>query len=77
MQARLGDANRNLAARVLLLTAELAKAMGPAFDRVGRQLLIASMASLHDNKKQVGARVPAIPSLLRLSSFLFSLLIYT
>ena len=52
-QARLGDANRNLAARVLLLEADIARAVGPVFDRVGKTLLLASLASIHDNKKQV------------------------
>ena len=53
LQARLGDANRNLAARVLYLTASLGAAMGPAFDKAGRPLLVAGTALLNDNKKQV------------------------
>ena len=53
LQARLADANRNLAARVLHLTAQLAAAVGPAFDRAGRPLLVAGTALLNDNKKQV------------------------
>ena len=52
-QARLADANRNLAARVLYLAATLGTAMGPAFDKAGRPLLVAGTALLNDNKKQV------------------------
>ncbi|KAK9795603.1 hypothetical protein WJX73_007429 [Symbiochloris irregularis] len=60
LKARLGDANRNLAARVLLLTAELVKALGPACDRTaGRQLLQACVGLLYDNKKQVRDAVMA------------------
>ena len=53
MQARLGDSNRNLAARVLLLLGELAKAIGAAFDRIGRPLLGTAVANLSDSKSQV------------------------
>ena len=49
----MGDSNRNLAARVLLLLGALAKAMGAAFDRVGRPLLGTTVANLSDNKSQV------------------------
>lgn len=53
LQARLADSNRNLAARVLLFTADMARAMGPTFDRLGKQLLLASVPLIHESKKQV------------------------
>ena len=54
MQARLADSNRNLAAKVLVLLGELARAMGPPFDKVARPVLLApAVSNLSDNKKQV------------------------
>lgn len=53
MQARLTDSNKNLVARALLLFGELAKAMGPAWDRVGRPVLPQAVSFFADNKKQV------------------------
>ena len=52
-QARLVDSNRNLAAKVLLLLGQLARAIGPAFDRQGRFLLSSALLCLSDNKHQV------------------------
>ena len=58
LQARLTDSNQNLAAKALLLVAELAKALGPAVDaKAGRQLLLASVARLNDNKKPVRSHI--------------------
>ena len=62
LQARLGDANRNLAARVLHLIAQLAAAMGPPFDKAGRPLLVAGTALLNDIKKQVWPRLRSCSS---------------
>ena len=53
-QARLTDSNKNLVARALLLLGDLAKALGPAFDRVGRPIVQQSVTFLADNKKQAG-----------------------
>jgi hypothetical protein len=55
LQARLTDSNRNLAAKVLQLLGDIARAMGPPFDRGARPpLLSPAVANLSDNKKQVG-----------------------
>lgn len=51
----MGDSNRNLAAKVLMLLGDIARAMGPPFDRVARPVLFPAVANLSDNKKQVGA----------------------
>ena len=51
----MADTNRNLTAKTLLLLGELAKAMGPAFDSVGRPLLSVSVANLSDTKSQVSS----------------------
>ena len=53
LQGRMSDTNRNLTAKTLLLLCELAKAMGPAFESVGRPLMSVSVANLSDNKSQV------------------------
>ena len=52
-QARLTDSNKNLVARALIIFGELAKAMGPAWERVGRPVLQQAVTFLADNKKQV------------------------
>ena len=52
-QARLTDSNKNLVARALVIFGELAKAMGPAWERVGRPVLQQAVTFLADNKKQV------------------------
>lgn len=49
----MSDTNRNLTAKTLLLLGELAKAMGAAFESVGRPLFSTSIANLSDNKSQV------------------------
>jgi hypothetical protein len=55
LQARLADSNRNLAAKVLILLGDIARAMGPPFDaRARTALLFPAVANLSDNKKQVG-----------------------
>lgn len=53
LQGRMSDTNRNLTAKTLLLLGDLAKAMGPAFDSVGRPLLSVSVSNLSDTKSQV------------------------
>ncbi len=54
MQGRMADSNRNLAAKVLVLLGDIAKAMGPAFDKGARPVVLApAVANLADNKKQV------------------------
>lgn len=53
IQARLGDSNRNLAARTLILLGELAKAMGAAFDKQCRPIVAPSLSNISDTKKQV------------------------
>ena len=58
LQARLADSNRNLAAKVLILLGDIARAMGPPFDaRARTALLFPAVANLSDNKKQVGGGV--------------------
>lgn len=52
-QGRMSDTNRNLTAKTLLLLGELAKAMGPAFEGVGRPLLSTAVGNLSDSKSQV------------------------
>ena len=47
------DSNRNLAARALLVLAELGAAMGPPIERVSRPALGPALACLSDKKKQV------------------------
>jgi hypothetical protein len=54
VQGRLTDTNANLVARALLVAAELAKAMGPAWDRSARDFCRAALDCLGDKKKQVG-----------------------
>lgn len=49
----MSDTNRNLTAKTLLLLGELAKAMGPAFEGVGRPLLSTAVGNLSDSKSQV------------------------
>jgi cytoskeleton-associated protein 5 len=53
MQGRLADSNRNLAAKALTVVGDIARAMGPTFDKQGRMLLGPALANLSDNKKQV------------------------
>jgi len=53
MQARLTDSNKNLVARALSIFGELAKAMGPAWERVGRPVLTHTVTFIADNKSQV------------------------
>ncbi|KAL4854812.1 hypothetical protein ACK3TF_004509 [Chlorella vulgaris] len=54
LKNRLADSNRNLAAKVLQLLGDIARAMGPPFDRAARGvLLFPAVANLSDNKKQV------------------------
>lgn len=49
------DSNRNLTAKVLVLLGDVARAMGPPFDKAARsQLLIPAVHNMADNKKQVG-----------------------
>ena len=57
-QARLTDSNKNLVARALIIFGELAKAMGPAWERVGRPVLQQAVTFLADNKKQVRSQTP-------------------
>ena len=61
MQARLVDTNKNLVAKALCLFGELAKAMGPAWDRVGRPILPQAVGFFADNKKQVIISPVAFP----------------
>ena len=49
----MADTNRNLTAKTMLLLGELAKAMGPAFEGVGRPLLATAVGNLSDSKSQV------------------------
>ena len=60
MQGRMSDTNRNLTAKTLLLLGELAKAMGPAFEGVGRPLLSTAVGNLSDSKSQVRGYVMSI-----------------
>ncbi|KAK9814323.1 hypothetical protein WJX72_004049 [[Myrmecia] bisecta] len=53
LKGRMNDSNRNITARTLLLLGELAKAMGPAFDRFGRPVLASALTGLSDSKSQV------------------------
>lgn len=53
LQGRMSDTNRNLTAKTVLLLGELAKAMGPAFEGVGRPLLSTAVGNLSDSKSQV------------------------
>ena len=53
VQGRMSDTNRNLTAKTLLLLGELAKAMGPAFEGVGRPLLSTAVGNISDSKSQV------------------------
>jgi hypothetical protein len=52
-QGRLGDSNRNLGVRALLLLGALGRAMGPAVERAARQCLAPALACLADKKKPV------------------------
>lgn len=50
----MADSNRNLAAKVLVLLGDIAKAMGPPFDKGARPVVLSpAVANLADNKKQV------------------------
>ncbi len=60
LQARLGDTNANLVARTLLLAGEVAKAMGPAWDRSAREFLKAALEGLADKKKQASLAAASI-----------------
>lgn len=53
LQGRLADTNANLVARALIVAAELAKAMGPAWDRNAREFCKNALDCLADKKKQV------------------------
>lgn len=53
LRGRMTDTNRNLAARTLLLIGKLAEAVGPPFDRLARPVLVPTLSTLSDNKKQV------------------------
>ncbi len=53
VQGRLADSNRNLAAKALMVVGDIARAMGPAFDKQGRNLLGPALANISDNKKTV------------------------
>ena len=53
VQGRLSDTNANLVARSLIVAAELAAAMGPAWDRTARDFLKPALEGLADKKKQV------------------------
>lgn len=53
LKGRMTDSNRNLAAKVLQLLGDIARAMGPPFDKGARPLLFPAVANLSDNKKQV------------------------
>lgn len=54
----MSDTNRNLTAKTLLLLGELAKAMGPAFEGVGRPLLSTAVGNISDSKSQVRFLIP-------------------
>ena len=58
MQGRLSDTNANLVARSLVVAAELAAALGPAWDRMARDFLKPALEGLADKKKQVCALLP-------------------
>lgn len=58
VQARLTDSNKNLVARALSIFGELAKAMGPAWERVGKPVLPQVATFLADNKKQANPHSP-------------------
>lgn len=49
----MSDTNANLVARSLIVAAELAAAMGPAWDRTARDFLKPALEGLADKKKQV------------------------
>ncbi|PRW20522.1 microtubule associated isoform A [Chlorella sorokiniana] len=53
LKGRMTDSNRNLAAKVLQLLGDIARAMGPPFDKGARPVLFPAVANLSDNKKQV------------------------
>lgn len=54
LKGRMADSNRNLAAKVLVLLGDIAKAMGPPFDKGARPVVLSpAVANLADNKKQV------------------------
>ena len=53
MQARLGNSNRNLGVRALLLLGALGRAMGPTIERAARQCLPPALNCLADKKKPV------------------------
>ena len=76
LQARLADSNRNLAAKVLNLLGAIARAMGPPFDACARPvLLFPAVASLADNKKQVGGGVGGVWLVLCVSCGVLMLLV--
>jgi hypothetical protein len=52
-QGRLADTNANLVGRALVVSAELAKAMGPAWDKSARDMLRTAVECLADKKKPV------------------------
>lgn len=54
LQARLADTNANLVGRALVVSADLARAMGPAWDRSARDMLKTAVECLADKKKPVG-----------------------
>lgn len=58
MQGRLSDTNANLVARSLVVTSELAAALGPAWERTGRDFLKPALECLADKKKQVCLTLP-------------------
>ena len=57
----MSDTNANLVARSLIVAAELAAAMGPAWDRTARDFLKPALDGLADKKKPVCACFPVTP----------------
>ena len=57
-QGRLTDTNKNLVAKALTLFGELAKAIGPAWERSGRPVLQQATTFIADIKKQVCHNTP-------------------
>lgn len=73
LQGRLADSNRNLAAKALSVVGDIAKAMGPPFDKQARGVLLGpALANLSDNKKQVGRGRAGMGRWCRVSAYLVS-----
>src|SRR5579875_1178279 len=67
-QGRMADTNANLVGRALVVSAQLARAMGSPWDRTARDMLKTAVECLADKKKPVRS-VASFPDLVKLTPY--------